>query len=122
MAAKPETIDEYLAACPPEARAYLEQIREIIRERAPGATERISYAIPAFRLGETWLFYFAGWKRHVSMYPVTAAIQAELGERIEAHRKGPGTLQFPLNRPLPVDLITDLVDCRVREIGATAAA
>jgi uncharacterized protein YdhG (YjbR/CyaY superfamily) len=70
---KPKTIDEYIAGFPRETQALLEEIRKTIREAAPEAEETISYDIPTFTLGGSYLIYFAGWKKHIALYPVSAA-------------------------------------------------
>ncbi len=111
---KAKDIDEYIAGFPEETRELMEQVRATIREAAPGAEEDISYAIPAFRLKGKYLIYFAGYKRHIGLYPVPAA---EVFEKDFAAYKtsGKGTIQFPLDKPLPLDLITRIVKFRVEQ-------
>lgn len=111
----PSTVDEYIAAFPPETRRVLEELRALIREMAPEATERISYAMPTFDVDGRYLVYFAGWNKHIALYPVSAGMVKALGEEIEPYRKGEGTLQFPLSRPLPTDLIRRVVALRGEE-------
>jgi uncharacterized protein YdhG (YjbR/CyaY superfamily) len=117
MAAKTPTardIDEYIAGFPEDVRAVLQQVRSTIRRAAPEAEETISYAIPTFKLAGKYLIYFAGHTKHVGLYPVPAA-DGELGEEIASYQAGKGTLRFPLDRPIPFDLITKVVQLRARE-------
>ena len=103
-----QSIDEYIAACPPETHAYLQQIRKLIRNLAPDAKEKISYQIACFELNGMNLIHFAGWKKHVSLYPVPAGSEA-FERQIESYVDGKGTLKFPLDEPLPVKLIERVV-------------
>jgi uncharacterized protein YdhG (YjbR/CyaY superfamily) len=109
------SVDAYVASFPPEVREVLEEIRRTVREAAPeGAGERISYGIAAVTLGGRDLVYFAGWKRHVSVYPVPegdAAFRRDAGP----YRSGRGTLRFPLDRPVPYGLVARLVRHLVAE-------
>ena len=111
----PASVDEYIAAFPPETRAVLEELRALVREEAPEVTERISYAIPTFDVDGHYLVYFAAWKKHVALYPVTPAMVKEMGEELKPYRKGQGTLQFPLAKPLPAALIRRIVAVRREE-------
>jgi uncharacterized protein YdhG (YjbR/CyaY superfamily) len=111
-------VDKYIAARPPETRKALKALRALIRKTAPGVTERISYGIPTFDLQNTYLVYLAGWKNHISMYPVTAAVTRALKEELKPYQTGKGTLQFPLGRPMPVGLIRRIVKLRVAEVKA----
>lgn len=110
------SIDSYIATFPAEVQERLQQIRAAMRSAAPDAIETISYNIPAFRQGTTYLLYFAGWKQHVSVYPVPACDPA-LASDIEPYRAARGTLKFPLAQPLPHALIPRLVAARLLEIG-----
>jgi uncharacterized protein YdhG (YjbR/CyaY superfamily) len=109
-----QSIDEYIAACPPESQAYLREIRKLIRRLAPDAKERISYQIAAFERNGRNLIYFAGWKKHVSLYPIPAGSEA-FERQIANHVDGKGTLKFPLDEPLPLKLIEKIVKLRVAE-------
>lgn len=112
------SIDKYIAARPPESRKALKQLRALIKKTAPGVTERISYGIPVFDLQDQYLVYVAGWKKHISLYPVTARVARTLKDEIKPYRTGKGTLQFPLERPMPVGLIRRIVQLRVAEVKA----
>ena len=110
----------YLAVVPPEARRALQQLRETIRSAAPRAVEGRSYGILGYKLDGRALVYCAGWKEHVSLYPITAAMRREHGEALEAYQASKGTLRFPLTRPLPVSFIRRLVKTRLAELRAAA--
>jgi uncharacterized protein YdhG (YjbR/CyaY superfamily) len=115
----PQTIDEYIAGFPQDAQEILLKIRQIVRETAPGATETISYQMPTFRL-EGALVHFAAFKKHIGFYPVPSGIEA-FKEELAEYITGKGTLQFPLDRPIPYDLIRRVVEYRVQENLAKAA-
>jgi uncharacterized protein YdhG (YjbR/CyaY superfamily) len=100
---------------PPVARRALKQLRTAIKAAAPGITERISYRIPTFELDGQYLLYMAAFKEHVSVYPVTSGMLARYGKAIAPYRAGKGTLRFPLNAPIPTDLVAKLAKVRVRE-------
>ena len=103
-----QSIDEYIAACPPDSQAYLRQIRALIKTLAPEAKERISYQMAAFELNGRNFIHFAGWKKHVSLYPVPAGSEA-FERQIAKYAGGKGTLKFPLDEPLPIKLIERVV-------------
>jgi len=109
------TIDEYIDGFPHETQKVLREVRTLIRETAPEATETIRYGMPTFDLRGKYLVYFAGYKKHVGLYPVTAGVVAAFREEVEPYWNGKGTLQFPLSRPMPTDLIRRIVELRVRE-------
>jgi uncharacterized protein YdhG (YjbR/CyaY superfamily) len=103
-----QSIDEYIAACPPESQDYLRQIRKLIHTLVPDAKERISYQIAAFERNGKNLIHFAGWKKHVSLYPVPAGSEA-FERQIAKYAGGRGTLKFPLDEPLPIKLIERVI-------------
>ncbi|MBV8370096.1 MAG: DUF1801 domain-containing protein [Candidatus Eremiobacteraeota bacterium] len=108
------TIDDYIGSQGAEVQPVLQQVRRAICEAAPGAEETISYKIPAFKLNGEELVYFAGWKHHVSLYPVPKG-DAAFRRRIDPYRAGKGTLKFPLKQPLPLDLIASVVQQLIAE-------
>jgi uncharacterized protein YdhG (YjbR/CyaY superfamily) len=114
----PTTIDEYLDTQPERQRACLEEVRAVVHATAPDATEGISYGMPAFKDHGRILVYFAGFKNHWSLFPGSRAVveahAAELGDRI----KGPGTLRFALDEPVPADLVASIVRDRLAENAA----
>lgn len=115
MATKtPTSINEYIAGFPKETQKVLEEVRAIIKDTAPHAKETISYAIPTFTVNKKYLVYFAGYKSHISLYPAPAG-NASFEKEIGSYRSGKGTLQFPIGKPLPVDLIRKIVKFRMKE-------
>ncbi len=116
MAERPGTasIDEYIAEFPPQTQKVLEQIRALIRELAPEATETISYAIPTFDMNGRHLVHFAAFTHHVGLYPTPTGME-EFKEALSHYKTGKGSVQFPLDEPLPVDLIRRIVVFRVEE-------
>ena len=109
----PATIDEYIAQCPEEVQPILEKIREVIKESAPGAVEKISYQMPAFYLKGN-LVYFGVHKRHIGFYPTGSGIEA-FKDELSAYKWSKGAVQFPLDQPMPYDLIRKIVKFRVAE-------
>ena len=108
-----QSIDEYIAACPPDSQAYLREIRKLIRSLVPDAKEKISYQIACFELNGMNLIHFAGWKKHVSLYPVPAGSEA-FQRQIKPYVDGKGTLKFPLDEPLPIKLIERIVKLHLK--------
>lgn len=104
MADRPATVDAYLAAFPEDVREILGAIRRTIQAALPEATEAISYDIPTFRLHGRDVVHFAGWKQHVSLYPVPDGEPA-LARELEPYRAGKGSLRFRLGEPVPYELI-----------------
>jgi uncharacterized protein YdhG (YjbR/CyaY superfamily) len=109
----PGNIDEYIAACPPDVQAILQKIRKTIHAAAPQATEKISYQMPTFVLNGN-LVYFAAFKEHIGFYPIPTGIEA-FKQELSVYKQGKGSVQFPLDRPIPYDLITRIVKFRVEE-------
>jgi uncharacterized protein YdhG (YjbR/CyaY superfamily) len=101
------SVDEYVASFPPDARAVLEEVRQTIHRAVPEAEEAISYQIPTFKLDGRPLVYFAGWKHHISLYPVPEA-DGPMAERLARFQTGKGTLRFPLDEPVPYDLVAQV--------------
>ena len=101
---KPENIDQYIANFPIETQKLLQQIRETIHKAVPEAKEVISYGMPAFKQN-TVLVYFAGYAKHIGFYPTGSGIEA-FKEEFTQYKWSKGAVQFPLNKPLPLDLIT----------------
>lgn len=109
-------IDDYIAEFPPETQAVLEQIRALIRETAPPeAVETIAYAIPTFDLAGRHLVHFAGYDRHIGFYPTGSGGDA-FREEFSAYKTGKGSVQFPLDQPMPLDLIRRVVEHRVATV------
>jgi uncharacterized protein YdhG (YjbR/CyaY superfamily) len=117
---KPATIDEYIAAFPPDVQAILEKIRLTIRKAAPQAKEKISYRMPAFTLDGV-LIYFAAFKYHIGMYPPVRGDE-KLNKELARYRGEKGNLRFPLDEPIPYALIGRIIKFRVKEHLARIAA
>ena len=107
------TINEYISEFPEEIRFKLEQIREIIQQAAPEAKEAIRYGMPTFVLNGN-LVHFAAYKNHIGFYPAPSGIDAYLDE-LAVYRTGKGTIQFPIDQPIPFNLIKKVVEFRVNE-------
>ncbi|MEQ1922810.1 MAG: DUF1801 domain-containing protein [Pyrinomonadaceae bacterium] len=106
-------VDEYIAGFPRETQEMLIQLRETIRVTAPGAEECISYAIPTFKLNGP-LVHFAGYAKHIGFYPGAGGI-AEFKDELSEYKTSKGTVQFPLDAPLPLKLVTRIVKFRVKQ-------
>jgi uncharacterized protein YdhG (YjbR/CyaY superfamily) len=106
-------IDEYIAGFSPEIRKKLTEIRAIIKKAAPDAEEKISYNMPAFAQNGI-LVYFAAFKNHIGFFPTASPIQI-FKEDLKEYKWSKGTIQFPLDRPLPSDLISRIVNFKVNE-------
>jgi uncharacterized protein YdhG (YjbR/CyaY superfamily) len=118
--AAPQTIDDYIAGFPGDVQAILQQIRQTIRQAAPDAQEKISYRMPAFTLKGN-LVYFGAFKNHIGFYPIPSGVEA-FKEDLSAYEQGKGSVQFPLDKPIPYDLISRIVKFRVKENLARAEA
>lgn len=114
--APPQTIDEYIALFPPDVREILQTIRRTIRAEAPDAEETISYRMPAFRQ-KGILLYFAAFKKHIGLYPPVSG-DAAIMKAIAPYAGEKGNLQFPLDRPIPYDLIRKIARLRVKQDGS----
>ena len=111
---KVENIDDYISDFPGETQKYLNEIRELIRKLAPDSVESISYAIPTFSLNEKYLVYFAGFKNLIGLYPTPVGMEA-FKEELSNYKTGKGSVQFPLNKPLPIALITKIVKYQIEQ-------
>ncbi len=109
----PQTIDEYIAQCSPDVRPILNQIRATIHEAVPQAVEKISYKMPGFYL-KGMLVWFGAFKDHISFFPTGAGVEA-FKDELSAYKIAKGTIQLPLDRPIPYDLIIRIVKYRAAE-------
>jgi uncharacterized protein YdhG (YjbR/CyaY superfamily) len=110
---KPKDIDEYISGYPIETQKLLEQLRATIRKVAPQAEEVISYAMPAFKWNGM-LVWFAGYSKHIGFYPGASGIKA-FKKELSIYKGAKGSVQFPLDKPLPLRVITKIVKFRVNE-------
>ena len=108
------SIDEYIASFSEGVQKILEELRATIKAAAPETEEKISYNIPTFTLNGKYLVYFAGWKNHISMYPIPSGTEA-FNKEVSKYVEGKGTLKFPMHKPLPLLLIAKIVKLRVAE-------
>jgi uncharacterized protein YdhG (YjbR/CyaY superfamily) len=107
------TMDEYITTFPEDVQGVLEKIRRTIRKTVPAADETISYQIPTFKLDGKYLVYFAGYKNHVSLYPIPSG--KEILKELAPYKAGKGTVRFPLDEPIPYDLVKKIVTFRLSE-------
>jgi len=109
----PTTVDEYIAQFPEDVQQILKKVRVVIRESAPGAVEKISYQMPYYSLNGR-LVYFAAHKHHIGLYPMGSGIAA-FKDELSAYKGAKGSVQFPLDKPIPYELISKIVKFRVAE-------
>ena len=121
MSAPNPEVDAYIAALAEDRRGPMTDLRETIRTAAPHADEVITYKMPGFKTHGRFLVSFDSFKRHYSLFPASDAVVTALGERVAPYLAGQGTIRFPADRPLPTDLITDIVRIRVVENDEAAA-
>ena len=115
MKSEINSIDKYIGTFPAEIQTTLQRVRRIIKAAAPEAGEKISYGIPTLTLNGKYLIYFAGWKHHISIYPIPTGDDA-FNKEISPYVSGKGTLKFPVDEPMPLKLITKIVKLKVAEI------
>jgi uncharacterized protein YdhG (YjbR/CyaY superfamily) len=116
----PETIDAYIAEFPNDVREKLERILAVIAKAAPGADQSISYRIPTFKLAGQPLLYFAAFKAHIGLYPVTDDVKAAFEKELAPFRQSKGTVRFPLDKPAPYALIGKIAKFKVKENAEAA--
>ncbi len=109
-----KSIDEYIATFPDDIQIILQELRATIKAAAPKAKEKISYQMPAFAQ-EGNLVYFAAWKNHIGFYPGSGAVTDAFKDELSIYDSTKGSIHFPLDKPLPIPLITDIVAFRVAE-------
>jgi uncharacterized protein YdhG (YjbR/CyaY superfamily) len=109
-----KSIDEYLAFQPEKVMEALENLRQIIRETAPEAEEVISYGIPAYKY-QGMLVYFAAYKKHCSLFAGNGALTEQMQEQLKAYKTSKGTIQFTVEKPLPDELVREIVKIRMKQ-------
>ena len=119
--AKYASVDEYMAGLPDDRRVAMEQLRRTIRAAAPGATETIAYNMPALRLDGRFLVSYEAYKRHYSLFPWSDRMVAELGDDLRPYAVGKGTIRFPADDPIPLELVARIVAIRLEEVREEAA-
>jgi len=112
--AKFTSMDAYIASFPKDVQVILEKIRQTIKKAAPGAVEAISYQIPTFKLNGSNLVHFAAWKDHIGFY-ATPSGNAAFKKELAQYKVAKGSIQFPLDEPIPYDLVTKMAKFRVKE-------
>jgi uncharacterized protein YdhG (YjbR/CyaY superfamily) len=120
------SVNEYIAAQPENVQAILQRVRTAIRKALPGAEEAISYQIPTYKVNGRYVVYFAGWKEHYSIYPVTKRVVAALKKDLAPYEVSKGTVRFPLSQKVPVRLIQRITkllaaEAAVRARGSSSA-
>lgn len=108
------TIDAYIKSMPKEVHEILEKIRQTIKKAAPQAVETISYRMPTFKMNGTYLVYFAAWKNHIGFYATPSGNEA-FKKELSAYPGAKGSVQFPLDKPIPYELIEKIVKFRIKE-------
>jgi uncharacterized protein YdhG (YjbR/CyaY superfamily) len=108
-------IDKYIASFPPEVQERMNQLRALILEIAPEAEESMAYAMPAYKTNRKPLVYFAGYKNHIGFY-ATPTGHEQFKAELSAYKQGRGSVQFPLNKPLPLELIREMILFKFNEI------
>ena len=116
--AAPTSLEDYLAALPAASRAALEKLRNTIKAAAPGATEAISYKMPAFKDHGRSLVCYAAFKDHYSLFPMSKAVIEAHKEELKPYFTGKGTIRFHVDEPLPVALVKKIVKARIEENAA----
>lgn len=111
---KPKSTEEYISNFPKETQLLLEEVRKTIINAAPEAEESISYGMPAYKLYKKPLVYFAGYENHIGFY-ATPTGHSEFAKELSKYKQGKGSVQFPINEPLPLELIKRIVQFRVEE-------
>ena len=109
-----KTIDEYIEAFPKDVQGILQRIRKTIRNAAPEAVETISYQMPSFKLNGKGLVYFAAYEKHIGFYPIPSGMKA-FERELSPYKQGKGSVQFPIDKPIPYGLVRKIVVFRAKE-------
>ena len=114
MNLKPTNVDEYIKSYPKSTQTLLKQVRKAIKEHALGAEEMIAYGMPGYKLNKKPLVYFAGYANHIGFY-ATPNGHEKFAKELSKYKQGKGSVQFPIDQPMPIDLIIKIVKFRVTE-------
>lgn len=115
---KPENVAAYITAFPKDVQRILQEIRTIVQKTAPSSTESISYGMPAYKIYGKPLIYFAAFPHHIGFY-ATPTAQAKFSAKLAKYKQGKGSVQFPLNRPIPYELIQEMTNFKMKSIAPT---
>ncbi len=110
------SVDDYIALQPVAVQIVLERVRGAIRKAVPAAEETISYQMPTYKLPEGPVLFFAGWKKHYSLYPASPELVAAFKDELAPYEVNKGTIRFPLSEPVPVKLIERIAKFRAKEV------
>jgi len=113
-----KNVDEYISYFPDDIQKILSRIRKIIRSQAPDVEESLAYKMPAYKIFGKTLIYFAGFKNHIGLY-ATPSGHIAFADELAGYKHGKGSVQFPLDEPIPYDLIKKIVEFRVEEIKSS---
>lgn len=111
---RPDTVDDYIAAFPAEVQERMRAIRKAIKEIAPEAAEGIGYGMPAYKTNGHPLVYFAGFENHIGLYPTPTGVES-FKDELSKYKQGKGSVQFPHDKPLPIELIKRIVKFKLEE-------
>ncbi len=117
-----KSVDEYISTLPDAVQPIMQRVRGTIRKAMPGAEEVISYQIPAYKLHGGAVIYFAGWKKHYSLYPATDRVLEAFKDDLASYEVSKGTIRFPLAQPVPVKLIDGIAKLRAKEAAEQSSA
>ena len=109
------SVDEYIKTFPKEVQSILEKMRQTVKTAAPGVVEAISYQMPTFKLNGKALVYFAAFKSHIGFYPIPSGVEA-FKKELSPYKKGKGSVQFPMDQPMPYDLVKRIVRFRAKQL------
>ena len=112
-----KSVDEYIASQPEAVQGILERVRSAIRNAVPGVEEEISYKIPTYKLRGALVLYFAGWKKHYSLYPANERVVAAFKDELAPYEVNKGTVRFPLSQAVPMKLIERIAKFRAKEVA-----
>ena len=109
------SVDEYIKTFPKDVQRILEKMRETVKKAVPGVVEGISYQMPTFKLNGKALVYFAAFKSHIGFYPIPSGVEP-FKKELSPYKKGKGSVQFPMDQPMPYDLVKRIVRFRAKQL------